>query len=307
MKIKDGNICHRSADGKGNAFYAGNNLDNTVIACVLEIDSASITYYTNGKLVGTGAAFTNVRGTASTTFTPIIAVSSNATATVKFSRSMKYPIPGANPLDHDATSAQQKSIGALWTKYHNASVSLSESGDSGTIKSQGIMDLAHDVHPDDEKMQLVLSLIAWKFRASAAVWEFTEAEFVDGLTIYAIYDIATFQKVMNTWLAELDHPNIFKAFYAFIFSYMLPAQRYVLDVPEAIEAWGVVGFPPKWPELWPSWTSYMGTKTTISKDAWIQVPDFLTTIQPDLSGFDENACWPAVLEDFVYYVKDNKQ
>lgn len=307
MKIKEGNLCHRSADGKGTNFVPSGSLDGSTISCVLEIDSCSIWFYSNGKLLGTGAAFTNVRGTSSTTFTPIVALSANGYANFKITRTLKYPIPGATTLVHEATDKQQKSIRELWTKYHNASISLSESGDRGTIKSQGILDLANDVLADEEKMQLVLAILAWKFRANTAVWEFSEEEFVDGLTIYGIFDMPTFQKMMTQWITELEIPHVFKSFYAFIFSYMLPPQRVVLEVAEAIETWGVVGFPPKWPELWPKWAAYMETKKTISKDAWVLVPAFLTAIKPDLSGFDENECWPAVFEDFVYWCRDNQK
>lgn len=304
LRIKERTLHHKNADDKGTACEGTGVLDGTVISCVLDVDNASITYYSNGAMVGNGPAFTSVRGTSSTTFTPIIALQSDkANVSITFSSTLKYNIAGAIPLAHATTAEQKKQIKALWTKYHNASINLSESGDRGTIKSQGIFDLAKDILDDEEKMSLVLAVVAWKFRASTGVWEISESEFVGGLEVYGIFDMTTFANKMTVWLKELDIAHVFKGFYAFIFSYMLPAQRVVLDVPEAVETWNVLGFPSKFPELWAKWQAYIETKKTISKDAWVLLPEFLTTIQADFSGFDENACWPAILEDFVL---DNK-
>jgi hypothetical protein len=296
---------HKNGDGKATTWVGSEKLSGKTISCVLDIENASISYYADGVLLGGAPAFTSVRGSASTTFTPVFSLASSASCNVTWGRKLKYPIMGAISLVHDVTPAQSAAIQKLWEKYYHASISLSESGDRGTIKSAGILELAKDVEEDEEKMQLVLAVMAWKFRAST-VWEFSEEEFVAGLTLYAISDMATFKKTMDAWLKELEVPHIFKTFYSFLFTFMLPPQRYVLEVAEAVETWGVLGFPKKYPELWGQWIEFIETKKTISKDAWILVPSFLTTVGVDLSGFDESACWPAIFEDFVDYVKSKK-
>jgi DCN1-like protein 1/2 len=305
LRLNEGSLMHKNGDGKATAWVASEKLSGKTISCVLDVENASVWYYADGVMLGGGAAFTSVRGSASTTFTPVFSLSSSANVTVNWGRKLKYPIAGAISLVHEVSSSQEKSIRSLWEKYYHASISLSESGDRGTIKSQGVLDLAKDILDDEEKMQLVLAVLAWKLRAST-VWEFSEPEFISGLTLYAIYDLKTFQNIMKQWLEELETPHIFKTFYSFLFSYMLPPQRVVLDIPEAIETWNVLGFPTKWVELWPRWTQFIETKKTISKDAWVLVPSFLNTVGVDLSGFDESACWPAIFEDFIDWAKENK-
>lgn len=296
---------HKNGDGKATTWISSDKLSGKTISCVLDIENSSMWYYADGVLLGGAPAFTSVRGSASTTFTPVFGLSSNASCQVNWGRKLKYPIAGAISLVHDVTSAQSAAIHNIWQKYYHESISLSESGDRGTIKSEGIIQLAKDTHEDEEKLQLVLAVMAWKFRAST-VWEFTESEFIAGMTLYGIADMTTFKAIMTEWLKELEVPHIFKAFYSFLFTFMLPPQRYVLDIAEAIETWGVLGFPGKWPELWPRWVEFVETKKTISKDAWVLVPSFLTTVGVDLSGFDEAACWPAVFEDFIDWAKSKK-
>lgn len=293
---------HKNGDGKATAWVAAEKLSGKTISCVLDLDNASIWYYANGEMLGTGAAFTGVRGSSSTTFTPVFSLGSSASVKVNWTRKLQYPIAGAISLAHDASTAQTNDIRKIWEKYYHASISLSESGDRGTIKSQGILDLATDLGTSEEQMQLALAVLAWKFRSSI-VWEFSEEEFMAGMTLYGIYSMETFKTITQTWLNDLKVPHVFKAFYSFIFTYMLPAQRVVLDIPEAIETWGVLGFPTKWPELWPKWVTFIETKKTISKDAWVLVPSFMNTVGIDLSGFDESACWPAIFEDFIDWCK----
>jgi hypothetical protein len=304
--MSEGSLMHKNGDGKATAWVSSDKLSGHTISCVLDIENASIWYYADGVVLGGSAAFTGVRASASTTFTPVFSLASSASVTVNWGRKLKYPIAGAISLVHEVTSSQSAQIKKLWEKYYHASISLSESGDSGTIKSQGMLDLAKDILDDEDKMQLVLAVLAWKFRATT-VWEFSEDEFISGLTLYAITDMKAFSSTMQQWLKELETPHIFKTFYSFLFTYMLPSQRVVLDTPEAVETWGVLGFPGKWPELWPRWIQFIETKKTISKDAWVLVPSFLNTVGVDLSGFDESACWPAIFEDFIDWSKDNKQ
>lgn len=298
---------HKNGDGKGTAWVTSDKISGKTISCVLDVENASIWYYANGVLLGTAAAFTSVRGSSTTTFTPVFALGASASVTVNWSRNLKYPIPGAISLTVETTNKQREQIQKLWAKYYHASISLSESGDRGTIKSQGLFDLAKDILDDEAKQILVLAVLAWKCRATTT-WEFTEEEFAAGLELYAAYDMPTLQTTMTKWIAELETPHIFKTFYSFLFSYMLPPDGRVctLDVAECLESWNVLGFPTKWPELWPKWIEFMSTKKTVSKDAWNLVPQFFTAVGVDLSGFDESACWPTIFEDFAYWVKDGK-
>jgi hypothetical protein len=59
-----------------------------------------------------------------------------------------------------------------------AGISLSESGDTGCIKGQGILDLAKDLGQVDDADPILL-ILAWKLRCEST-WEITHSEFVDG-------------------------------------------------------------------------------------------------------------------------------
>ena len=41
----------------------------------------------------------------------------------------------------------------------------------------------------------------------------------------------------------------------------------------------------------------------LSKDTWAQLLDFVRTISPDFSNFDESAAWPYLLDEFVEYAR----
>lgn len=58
------------------------------------------------------------------------------------------------------------------------------------------------------------------------------------------------------------------------------------------------------------WISFIETKSEngeikfISKDQWSQLLEFASTIEADLSNFDEDEAWPVLIDDFAVWAKE---
>ncbi|KAJ3700593.1 hypothetical protein LUZ61_004298 [Rhynchospora tenuis] len=46
-------------------------------------------------------------------------------------------------------------------------------------------------------------------------------------------------------------------------------------------------------------------KKVISRDTWSQLLEFVKTIDPQLSNYDEEGAWPYLIDEFVEYLTEN--
>jgi DCN1-like protein 1/2 len=63
-----------------------------------------------------------------------------------------------------------------------------------------------------------------------------------------------------------------------------------------------------WPLIdeWCEFLQKHHANRAVSKDTWSQLYDFIKTIKPDFSNFDETAAWPYLLDEFVQHMKQKQ-
>ncbi|KDN41936.1 hypothetical protein RSAG8_07153, partial [Rhizoctonia solani AG-8 WAC10335] len=99
--------------------------------------------------------------------------------------------------------------------------------------------------------------------------------------------------------------SAYSKFYSFCFVLVKPPQSRNIDMETATAFWSVI-LAPKYPiagELL-EFITEKGTYKAVTKDLWGMTLEFCRTVQPDLSGHDEEeAAWPTLLDDFVEWKK----
>ncbi|CAE6525058.1 unnamed protein product [Rhizoctonia solani] len=99
--------------------------------------------------------------------------------------------------------------------------------------------------------------------------------------------------------------SAYSKFYSFCFVLVKPPQSRNIDMETATAFWSVI-LAPKYPitgELL-EFITEKGTYKAVTKDLWGMTLEFCKTVQPDLSGYDEEeAAWPTLLDDFVEWKK----
>ncbi|CAE6426738.1 unnamed protein product [Rhizoctonia solani] len=99
--------------------------------------------------------------------------------------------------------------------------------------------------------------------------------------------------------------SAYSKFYSFCFVLVKPPQSRNIDMETATAFWSVI-LAPKYPiagELL-DFINEKGTYKAVTKDLWGMMLEFCRTVQPDLSGYDEEeAAWPTLLDDFIEWKK----
>lgn len=208
----------------------------------------------------------------------------------------------------DNSPFKPAALSALFETYCDpATVNLnaSDDGEGGAvIGDAGLQRLCADVgvEPDD----LVVLALAWKLKA-VTLGEFTRREFLAGLTELKVDSVAKLRARLDALRAELDaKPALFKEFYNYVFQLLMQTdQQRSLGVDEATAMWAL--FFKKWP-LVDKWNEFVATvyKKAISKDVWSMLYDFSRANVADVKNYDDTACWPVLMDEFVDWLGDQK-
>jgi DCN1-like protein 1/2 len=89
-----------------------------------------------------------------------------------------------------------------------------------------------------------------------------------------------------------------------VFAYAKDKTQKSLSLDIALGLWELL-LPPHFPLL-PHWLRFVKThsRNSVSKDLWMQVLEFGSQVQHDLSNFDENGAWPVLIDDFVTHLQE---
>ncbi|KAG9104163.1 hypothetical protein FRC06_004800 [Ceratobasidium sp. 370] len=111
----------------------------------------------------------------------------------------------------------------------------------------------------------------------------------------------------RTQLRSYQHnaESAYSKFYFFCFALVKPPQSRNIDMETATAFWSAI-LAPKYPianEL-VAFITEKGTYKAVTKDIWTMVLEFCKSVKLDLQGYEEEAAWPSLLDDFVEWKKE---
>lgn len=155
---------------------------------------------------------------------------------------------------------------------------------------------------DLDPLDVSALIFAWKLGASTPC-EFSRAEFVDGLVRLGVDSLAKLKKKVHGLKAMIAEPDDFRSFYLYAFEYNKPPGQRSMPVETARQLWPLL-LKDRFTHM-DLWLEFLATrKGVITKDSFVLTLDFVNTILPDFSNFEEeNGAWPVLLDEFVDFAK----
>ncbi|CAD6249528.1 unnamed protein product [Miscanthus lutarioriparius] len=175
--------------------------------------------------------------------------------------------------------------------------------DADMIMVEGISQLCNDLQVDPQ--DIVMLVISWHMKAST-MCEFTRQEFIGGLQSIGVDSIEKLREKLPSLRAELKDDQKFREIYNFAFAWAREKGQKSLALETAIGMWRLLFAERNWP-LIDYWCQFLQVRhnKAISRDTWAQLLEFVKTIDPQLTNYDEEDAWPYLIDEFVDYLKEN--
>mmetsp|Transcript_25366 Transcript_25366/g.74480 ORF Transcript_25366/g.74480 Transcript_25366/m.74480 type:complete len:271 (-) Transcript_25366:151-963(-) len=209
---------------------------------------------------------------------------------------------GADELDHDGQRSEggqmeevdSAKLGAFFAKYKDPK--------ADAIDVNGMQRFCDDLGVDPSDIAMLI--LAWKLNA-AAMAEFTRSEFEGGLARMGVDSLDALKRHIPNLRREIDDATAFRSMYTFAFDFARSTEPGMksLNLETAIEMWRLVlagRF-----QLLDLWVDFlkMERRHAIPRDTWVLLLDFASSVEPDLSNYDENGAWPVLIDDFVTWAR----
>jgi DCN1-like protein 1/2 len=175
--------------------------------------------------------------------------------------------------------------------------------DGDMIMVEGTSQLCNDLLVDPQ--DVVMLVISWHMKA-ATMCEFTRQEFIDGLQSIGADSIEKLREKLPSLRAEIKDDQKFREIYNFAFAWAREKGQKSLALETAIGMWRLLFAERHWP-LIDHWCQFVQVRhnKAISRDTWSQLLEFVKTIDPQLSNYDEEGAWPYLIDEFVEYLTEN--
>jgi len=171
-------------------------------------------------------------------------------------------------------------------------------GESGTIQVDGMEKFCTDIGVDPS--DVLMLIIAWQMRAKT-MCVFTSEEWTQGMTAMGCDSVETMKGGFASLRGQLEDPQQFRDFYSFCFGFAKEPGFGVrsLTIDVARQMWQLT-LGGRFKYL-PQWFAFLETtnERAVTKDVWDMLLTFATTINDDMSNFDDDGAWPVLLDDFV--------
>ncbi|EER89486.1 hypothetical protein BDA96_10G116800 [Sorghum bicolor] len=197
----------------------------------------------------------------------------------------------------------QPQISAVNTRHLEDIFNRYKEPDGDMIMVEGISQLCNDLQVDPQ--DIVMLVISWHMKA-ATMCEFTRQEFIGGLQSIGVDSIEKFRGKLPSLRAELKDDNKFRDIYNFAFTWAREKGQKSLSLETAIGMWQLLFAERNWPLL-EHWCQFLQVRhnKAISRDTWAQLLEFVKTIDPQLSNYDDEGAWPYLIDEFVEYLTEN--
>mmetsp|Transcript_5125 Transcript_5125/g.15623 ORF Transcript_5125/g.15623 Transcript_5125/m.15623 type:complete len:257 (-) Transcript_5125:700-1470(-) len=158
-----------------------------------------------------------------------------------------------------------------------------------------------------EPTDVIMLLIAWRMKA-ATMCVFTRDEWIRGFSAVGADTIDKMKAAFPALRAQLDEPTAFRDFYGFCFGFAKDPGFGVRTLPMdvASQMWQLIlGQRFKYLDAWLEFCEVKQVKA-VTKDVWDMLFTFSTSINDDMSNFDEDGAWPVLLDEFVEWWHEKK-
>ncbi|XP_062228562.1 uncharacterized protein LOC133926572 isoform X2 [Phragmites australis] len=189
----------------------------------------------------------------------------------------------------------QPQVSVANSRHHEAMYNKYKEPDADMIMVEGVSQLCNDL----------LLVISWHMKA-ATMCEFTHQEFIAGLQSIGVDSVEKFREKLPSLRAELKDDHKFCEIYNFAFAWAREKGQKSLSLETAIGMWQLLFAERLWP-LVDQWCQFLQVRhnKTISRDTWAQLLEFVKTVDPQLSNYDEDGAWPYLIDEFVEYLTEN--
>ncbi|KAK9453629.1 Cullin binding-domain-containing protein [Dipodascopsis uninucleata] len=205
--------------------------------------------------------------------------------------------------DSSSTPAKKqdsKQLIAIFEKYKDPE-------DSEAIGLDGTINYVTDLGVQLED-PVVLAL-ACKLEAPE-IGKFSKEGFLKGWASLGVDSMSKMQEAVNNMRAEMTtNPNFFKQVYIFTFAFIRPEGQRAVPLDSAIDYWKLL-LEDKFPAdgSFDKWITFLNTeyKRSIPKDTWNMLYDFVINVlnsNDNIKGYDAEAAWPSIFDEFVEYLK----
>ncbi|GBF90080.1 hypothetical protein Rsub_02788 [Raphidocelis subcapitata] len=194
-------------------------------------------------------------------------------------------------------SVDMKGIEALFAKYKDAA--------DGAIRAEGVGSFCEDLGVDPS--DVVMLVLSWRLNA-ATMCEYTRDEFVGGLQRLGCDSLEKIKRRLPEMRGELKDPAKWREVYHYAFAWAKEKNQKCLQLDVAMGMWQLLFAEERRWQYIDDWCAFLQAhhNRAISRDTWVQLFEFVRTVKPDFSNFDESAAWPYLIDEFVDYMRQRQ-
>lgn len=205
---------------------------------------------------------------------------------------------GASPAA--AASSLSERVEALFDAYKD-----DPDDPDDEMDDEGIEKFFGDAGIDTQDIAVLV--LSWYMKAET-MCVYKKEEFCRGMRLLGCDSAAQVGERAESLRMQLLDPDTFKDFYGYVYGFACDVGQRTLAKDTALALWELVlkGREAEVPLAAP-WVAYLTdvcTASAVSKDVWNQAWTFFTTIEEDLSNFDEDGAWPVMIDEFAEYLQE---
>lgn len=176
-------------------------------------------------------------------------------------------------------------------------------GQPDTIGPEGVESLCQDLVVDPENIAMLV--LAWKMGAKQMGY-FTLQEWLYGLTELQCDSLVKLRDKLDYLHSLLQDSASFKSIYRYAFDFARDKDQRSLDI-ETAKAMLALLLARQW-ALLPVFFQFLEQSRyrVLNKDQWCNVLEFSRAVDPDLTNYDVDGAWPVMLDEFVEWLKTNR-